>query len=120
MRWSDVIVLETSTEARQAIQSLVEGMSTAAEAAEIVGARYAREVSTSWYEPSPHIDAWRERIAGAAFIRWESAARERLIEDEILDACARLEQRAAHLGVRLGRVARHAIADRLQRRGGEP
>jgi hypothetical protein len=109
--------MEASGEATRAIGVLVASISTAAEAAEIVGARYAREVSLTWSEPvaAEILDAWRKRIAGQAFLRWESAVRERIVEDAIFDASRHLEDRAAKLGVRLVRSARDMICERTRR-----
>jgi hypothetical protein len=114
--WLDIVVLHNSQDAAHAVDVLVANISTASEAAEIIGAARAREISPGdWHAPvaADHLEAWRERVAKLAMLRWEAAARERLIEDEILDASQRLAERARRSGVRLGRQPRDVIRDRL-------
>jgi hypothetical protein len=126
VRWADIVSIDEVKLAVAAINRWAHGIATPAEAAEVIGARVTREISpVAWGDTvqSAHIEAWREQVASVARLRWERAARERLIEDEMRAAADRLEARAAERGVRLGRAARDVIEDRAiewarMRRGG--
>jgi len=117
MIWRDIVVLGDAREAHRAIQALVARLTTPAEAAEIVGARFIREISAGgWRDPiiGALLDPWRERVCKHAFLRWETAARQRLVEDTLHAAAERLEAAAAKAGVRLGRSGRDALRDAIR------
>lgn len=118
MIWADILPLGSRAEARAAINRCVAGLRTSADAAEVIGAARARELlpaNQGWHDPVPddYLATWRARVGERLYLRWESAARQRLIEDALTLAAARLEACARDAGVRLGRGPRDTIRDAL-------
>jgi hypothetical protein len=113
MTWGEILALGQSSEAKHAIERWVASISTAEEAAEIIGGRAAREITEDWKTPvkSRVLITWRDRVIGLAFLRWESTKRERLIADAVREASTHLELTAKAAGVRLHRPARLVLAD---------
>lgn len=119
MIWSDILPLETRAEARAAIARCVAGLRTTAQAAELIGAGRAYELAPGgarWHDllTDEQLAPWRARIGERMFMRWESAARQRLIEDALTLARDHLEAAARQAGVRLGRGPRDTLRDALR------
>jgi hypothetical protein len=103
MYWVDIVCLTDAHEARKAIEAWTAIITTPAEAVEVIGAKATRELSANdWHAPVdvPFLYAWRERVLSRAFIRWEIAARARLVEDVLRDAARQIEERLALHGIR--------------------
>jgi hypothetical protein len=118
MIWADILPLKTRAEARAAIARCVAGLRTTAQAAELIGAGRALELSPGgarWHDllTDEQLAPWRARIGERMFLRWEAATRQRLIQDALTLARDHLEASALEAGVRLGRSARDTLADAL-------
>lgn len=117
IRWRDISVLNNARDAMHAIDVAVANISYPVEAIELVGSRDAKEScpAQGWDSPVPveHLQAWRERIATHATLRWQAIARARLLHDVIEEAARQLEVRASKLMIPLPRSPVDTLVDAI-------
>jgi hypothetical protein len=116
--WYDIACLDNRRDAAHAIDVEIANITRPAEAVELVGAHYVREISPdgAWNEPIVEalLPTWRERLFARAMLRWQASARRRLLADELHDAAERIERRADKCGIQLPRTALDTLKDAIR------